>query len=162
MNGVKIHDGADEAAIAEVCSTHAITTEEFAALRAKATAAKATAYCPYSQFRVGATLLAVDEAGERAWISGANIENVSYPVGTCAERVALGTAITSMVRKFRAIGVATDVESPTSPCGMCRQFIREFCGTSLPVFMFNKDGNFAVLKVIEVRIQRIIGPSRSA
>ena len=161
MNGSKIYDAADEAAIAEVCATHAITTEEFAALRAKAAAAKATAYCPYSQFRVGAALLAVDETGDRTWFSGANIENVSYPVGTCAERVALGTAITSMVRKFRAIGVATDVESPTSPCGMCRQFIREFCGTSLPVFMFNKDGNFAVLKVIEVCILPVVTPGCS-
>lgn len=153
MNGTKIYDAADEAAIAEACAAHTLTTEEFAALRAKAAAAKATAYCPYSQFRVGAALLAADEAGERTWVSGANIENVSYPVGTCAERVALGTAITSSVRKFRALGVATDVESPTSPCGMCRQFIREFCGTSMPVFMFNKDGKFAVLKVIEVRVR---------
>ncbi|MBE3048786.1 cytidine deaminase [Candidatus Bathyarchaeota archaeon] len=121
MNGIPIHDGADEAAIAAVCATHAITTEEFTELRAKAVAAKATAYCPYSQFRVGASLLAVDEAGERRYISGANVENVAYPSGSCAERVALGTAVTSMVRKFRAIGVATDVASPTSPCGMCRQ-----------------------------------------
>lgn len=150
MSSIKIYDGADEAVIAELCAKYGLATDEFAALRAKAADAKATAYCPYSQFRVGASLLAVDEAGERTWVSGANIENVSYPVGTCAERVALGTAITSMVRKFRAIGVATDVESPTSPCGMCRQFIREFCGTDMPVFMFNKAGNFAVLKVIEV------------
>lgn len=120
MSGITIHDAADEAAIASVCATHGITTEEFAALRSKAAAAKATAYCPYSQFRVGATLLA-DAPGEQRWISGANVENVSYPVGTCAERVALGTAITSMVRRFRAIAVATDVASPTSPCGMCRQ-----------------------------------------
>lgn len=157
MNGT-IHAAADEKAIAEVCEAHGLTAEEFAALRAKAAAAKATAYCPYSQFRVGAALLGVDEAGERVWISGANIENVSYPVGTCAERVALGTAVTSMVRKFRAIGVATDVESPTSPCGMCRQFIREFCETSLPVFMFNKKGDFVVSKVIEVRIPPTVGP----
>lgn len=162
MSSSKIYPAADEAAIAEACAAHAITTEEFAALRAKAADAKTTAYCPYSQFRVGAALLAVDDAGERTWFSGANVENVSYPVGTCAERVALGTAITSMVRKFRAIGVATDVESPTSPCGMCRQFIREFCGMSLPVFMFNKDGDFAVLKLIEVCIPSVFRPGRSA
>lgn len=78
-SATRIYDAADEAAIAEVCASHAISTEEFAALRAKAAAAKATAYAPYSQFRVGAALLAVDEAGERAWISGANVENTSYP-----------------------------------------------------------------------------------
>lgn len=154
MNVIKVHDAADEAAISAVCAAHGLTTEEFAALRARATAAKATAYCPYSQFRVGAALLAVDDAGERAWVAGANVENASYPVGTCAERVALGTAVTGGVRKFRALGVATDVAPPSSPCGMCRQFIREFCGTSMPVFMFDKDGNFVVLKVIEVCFPR--------
>lgn len=79
MSAIPIHDGADQAAVAAACEAHSITTEEFAALRDKAAAAKATAYCPYSQFRVGAALLAVDEAGEQKWISGANVENVSPP-----------------------------------------------------------------------------------
>ncbi|SPN97177.1 related to cytidine deaminase [Cephalotrichum gorgonifer] len=152
MDGIKLYDGSDPAAVASVCETYSISTEEFASLRAKTVAAKATAYCPYSQFRVGAALLAVDEsaAGATTWVSGANVENASYPVGTCAERVALGTAVVSGIKKFRALGVATDVSPPSSPCGMCRQFIREFCGTSMPVFMFDRDNNFAVLTVIQL------------
>jgi cytidine deaminase len=80
-------------------------------------------------------------------VTGANVENAAYPVGTCAERVAIGNAVTQHVRDlsslssktiltdsqgakagdFRAIAVATDISPPASPCGMCRQFIREFC-----------------------------------
>lgn len=80
-------------------------------------------------------------------MQGANVENAAYPVGTCAERVAIGTAVVQARRRprrhdsltqltasqgakkgdFRAIAVATDITPPASPCGMCRQFIREFC-----------------------------------
>lgn len=103
----------------------------------QSSAAKGTAYCPYSRFHVGATLL----TSEGQYISGANVENASYPVGTCAERVALGKAVTDLganlpggggfkkwkegedgvKRRFKALAVATDVSPPTSPCGMCRQ-----------------------------------------
>jgi cytidine deaminase len=107
----------DTAKTVEVCSAHGITSNEFSELRERAVAAKATAYCPYSQFRVGATVL----SSEGELTSGANVENAAYPVGTCAERVALGTAVTSGHRGFRAIAVATDIAPPASPCGMCRQ-----------------------------------------
>ncbi|EKV11575.1 Cytidine deaminase, putative [Penicillium digitatum PHI26] len=66
-----------------------LTAQELTALSAKAIDAKATAYCPYSKFRVGACILTT--SGEL--ISGANVENAAYPVGTCAERVAIGTAV---------------------------------------------------------------------
>lgn len=119
----QIHSGTDEASIKETCQTHGLTVAEFAELKARATAAKATAYCPYSQFRVGATLLSdsTTTQGGGPYISGANVENASYPVGTCAERVALGKAVTEGHRKFRAVAVATDISPPASPCGMCRQ-----------------------------------------
>ena len=107
----------DAARTAEICEQHGITLNEFSELRQRATAAKATAYCPYSRFRVGATVL----SGEGQFIDGANVENASYPVSTCAERVALGTAVTGGHRGFRAIAVATDIAPPASPCGMCRQ-----------------------------------------
>jgi len=55
------------------------------------------------------------------WVDGANVENASYPVGTCAERVALGTAVVGGRRKFKALAVSTDISPPASPCGMCRQ-----------------------------------------
>jgi cytidine deaminase len=66
-------------------------------------------------------------------IRGANVENAAYPVGTCAERTALGTAVVEGARRgdIRALAVATDISPPASPCGMCRQYIREFCEVSL-------------------------------
>ncbi|RDW64288.1 cytidine deaminase [Aspergillus mulundensis] len=66
-----------------------LTAQEIELLSSKANAAKEAAYCPYSKFRVGAALLT--ESGE--YFTGANVENASYPVGTCAERVAFGTAV---------------------------------------------------------------------
>ncbi|THC88248.1 hypothetical protein EYZ11_012303 [Aspergillus tanneri] len=98
-------------------STPALSAQELQTLSSKAIAAKATAYCPYSKFRVGACILT--QSGE--YISGANVENASYPVGTCAERVAFGTAVVAGHRNFKAIAVATDVKPGASPCGMCRQ-----------------------------------------
>lgn len=102
---------------------------------------------PYSQFRVGAALLihptstsrftstATPNAdGAPEIILGANVENAAYPVGTCAERVAVGTAVTSFGYgrgDIKAVGVATDLrEEHCSPCGMCRQFLREFLEVS--------------------------------
>lgn len=85
-------------------------------------------------------------------ISGANVENAAYPVGTCAERVALGTAVVAGYKlgSFAAIAVSTDTEVASSPCGMCRQFIREFCDLKTPIVMFNKDGKYVVKLLEEV------------
>jgi len=85
-------------------------------------------------------------------IQGANIENASYPVGTCAERTALGTAIVAGhgYGSFKAIAVATDLDEPCSPCGMCRQFIREFCPPETPIYMFERDGKFIIKTVAEI------------
>lgn len=107
-----------EESITATCTTHSITTQQFNLLRKQASAAKDTAYCPYSKFRVGAALLGDDDS----ITTGANVENASYPVGTCAERVAFGKAVTEGgVRGFKALAVATDISPPASPCGMCRQ-----------------------------------------
>lgn len=104
--------------IAATCTAHNLTPDEFAALAQHAVEAKATAYCPYSRFRVGAAVL----TDKGSFVEGCNVENASYPVGTCAERVALGRAVAEGFRGgFRALGVATDVSPPASPCGMCRQ-----------------------------------------
>ena len=73
---------------------------------------------PYSLFRVGASLLLhkEDEAGKRS-ITGANVENAAYPVGTCAERVAMGTAVHQghKIGSFKAVGVATGTHTPSIP-----------------------------------------------
>lgn len=110
---------------------------------------------PYSLFRVGASLLLHDSTSsseKRRIITGANVENAAYPVGTCAERVAMGTAVVSghKLGDFKAVGVATDIEGFCSPCGMCRQFLREFLGLDVPIFMFNKEGKFIVRTMGEI------------
>ena len=128
------------------CEAHNLEATELTSLHSLAVAAKSTAYCPYSQFRVGAALLT--HSGD--YVSGANVENASYPVGTCAERVALARAVTDRHRGFKALAVATDTSPPSSPCGMCRQFIREFCALDMPVLMFDGAGGYVVLKVEEV------------
>ncbi|TVY57859.1 Cytidine deaminase [Lachnellula cervina] len=103
--------------VSSACSTYSLTPLQFETLHTRCAAAKATAYCPYSRFHVGASILTEDGA----FIDGANVENAAFPVGTCAERVAFGKAITEGHRKFKAVGVATDISPPASPCGMCRQ-----------------------------------------
>ncbi|EAW13576.1 cytidine deaminase [Aspergillus clavatus NRRL 1] len=117
-----------------------LTAQELEILSSKAIAAKASAYCPYSKFRVGACVLT--KTGE--FIMGANVENVSYPVGICAERVAFGTAVAGGYQEFKAVAVATDITPGASPCGMCRQFMREFTSPSFPVFMYDGQGNYVV------------------
>lgn len=79
------------------------------------------AYCPYSKFQVGAAVLCADYT----IYGGCNIENVSFTVGTCAERVALGKAISEGKRDFIAVAVIASMEF-TAPCGACRQYISEF------------------------------------
>ncbi|TQN75376.1 Cytidine deaminase [Colletotrichum shisoi] len=137
---------ANESQTADTSKKFGLTVTEVNELHQRATAAKATAYCPYSQFRVGSTLLSND--GQ--YTAGANVENASYPVGTCAERVAFGKAITEGIRGFKAVAVATDIEAPCSPCGMCRQFIREFVDLETPILMFNKDGKYVVMRLEEL------------
>ncbi|CCX04431.1 cytidine deaminase-like protein [Pyronema domesticum] len=121
---------------------HGLTMEQFKELRSKTIAAKDVAYCPYSKFRVGSAVLCHDGT----FVIGGNVENASYPVGICAERCTLVKAVTEGKKGFKALGVATDVKNPpASPCGMCRQFIREFCELTLPIFMFDSDGEHVVM-----------------
>lgn len=83
--------------------------------------AMANAYAPYSAFKVGAAILA--ENGEI--YSGCNFENSSFGAGTCAERVALGSAIAAGQKNFKSILIIADADS-IIPCGICRQALSEF------------------------------------
>ena len=80
------------------------------------------AYAPYSGFRVGAVLLAVD--GDL--FDGVNIENVAYGASLCAERAAVAGAVSAGTRDFTALAVVADDGSDISPCGSCRQVLMEF------------------------------------
>lgn len=84
--------------------------------------AQKNAICPYSQFPVGA---AIEDANGQIW-TGTNIENASYNLGLCAERVALFYALAHGARDFIRIAVVTNAASPTPPCGSCRQILYEF------------------------------------
>jgi len=89
-----------------------------------ALAARDNAYAPFSKFKVGAAI--EDETGRI--FTGRNIENATYGLTICAERVAVFKAISEGARKFKRIAVAADTEVLTPPCGACRQILWEFCG----------------------------------
>jgi cytidine deaminase len=109
--------------------------EAIPALTARARAAMKNAYAPYSNFRVGAALLAKDGT----IIAGCNVENASYPAGTCAERAALAQAVTGGHRSFEAVVIVSDATTATPPCGICRQALAEF-GLGLKVIAVTKKG----------------------
>jgi cytidine deaminase len=100
----------------------------------KARAARANAYAPYSRYRVGAAL----RSTEGLIYTGANVENASYPVGLCAERVALFSAVAAGERKFLSIAVVT--ADGAAPCGACRQALAEF-GLGLEVILADEKGS---------------------
>ncbi len=91
-------------------------------LVAAAWQAREAAYAPYSNFAVGAALLAKDG---RIFM-GCNVENISYGLTNCAERVAIGAAVAAGAREFLAVAVVADTGVPISPCGACRQVLAEF------------------------------------
>ena len=100
-----------------------------------ALAARLHAFAPYSKFLVGAAI--EDDSG--VIHTGCNVENATYGLTVCAERVAIFKAISEGVRKFRRVAVAADTESLTPPCGACRQILWEFCG-DVPVILVNLQG----------------------
>lgn len=111
-------------------------------LLAAALAARQHAHAPYSHFLVGA---AVEDVAGRIH-TGCNIENATYGLTVCAERVAVFKAMSEGVREFRRIAVAADTETLTPPCGACRQILWEFCG-DIEVTLVNPRGKSETLRM---------------
>jgi len=103
-----------------------------------ATAARENAHAPFSHFKVGAALVTANDE----IITGCNVENASYGLTMCAERVAIFKAISEGEKNFVKICVVADTETLTPPCGACRQIIWEFCG-DIEVLMANTQGKTA-------------------
>ena len=100
-----------------------------------ALAARLNAYAKFSNFQVGAAIEDIDGRIH----TGCNVENATYGLTLCAERVAVFKAISEGVRKFRRVAVVADTETLTPPCGACRQILWEFCG-DIPVVLVNLHG----------------------
>lgn len=118
-------------------TSNALPDEVTTRLLAAAQAAATRAYVPYSHFPVGAAVLTDDGA----IVSGCNIENASYGLTVCAERVAIFQAIAAGHKEIRAIAVAAPKALGTTPCGACRQVINEFkASADLPVILEGEAG----------------------
>jgi cytidine deaminase len=120
-------------------------------LRERAKEASTRAYAPYSHFPVGAAVLTDD--GEI--FTGANVENAAFPLTVCAERNAIGAAVSAGHRGVRAVVVYTPTACPTTPCGGCRQVINEF-GPDAEIFSFC-DGDTLHARLGEL-LPRAFGP----
>lgn len=108
--------------------------------------AKEKAYVPYSKFHVGAALY----ADNGKVYTGCNVENASYGAAICAERTAVVKAISDGAKKILALAVSSDSNNPTMPCGICRQFISEFCSPNMPLYLSNHSGEYETYSFEEI------------
>jgi len=115
------------------------------ALIAAARAAREHAHAPFSRFRVGAAV----RAKSGRVFTGCNVENATYGLTLCAERVAIFKAVSEGERGFNAIAVAADTETLTPPCGACRQIIWEFCGDA-EVILANLKGKVEIYRMSQL------------
>ena len=114
-------------------------------LLSAALAARLHAFAPFSKFQVGAAL----EDAKAGIHTGCNVENATYGLTVCAERVAVFKAITEGVRKFRRVAVAADTNDLTPPCGACRQILWEFCG-DIEILLVNPRGKTETYRLKEL------------
>jgi cytidine deaminase len=124
-------------------------------LIAAARTARDRAYAPYSSFQVGAALRSLD--GQV--FSGCNVENVSYGLTICAERAAIGAAVTQGVREFSDLALIADSKEPIVPCGACRQVLAEF-SPNVRIISSTLEGETAVFtldKLFPLPAQGILG-----
>ena len=113
-----------------------MTSVTDADLFAAAEAVRARAYAPYSRFQVGAAILA-DDGNIYA---GCNVENAAYPVGNCAEASAIAAMLAGGARRIRRVYVTGPGSAPVTPCGGCRQRLREFADLDVMVISHGVGG----------------------
>jgi cytidine deaminase len=125
--------------------TSASDTDLLESLVAEATLARTRAHARYSGFKVGAAL----ETSDGTIVSGCNIENATYGLTLCAERVALVKALSDGHTVFTRVVIVADTENPTPPCGPCRQLLWEYCG-DLDIILANLEGIKATIRLSEL------------
>jgi len=107
-------------------------------------AVRRRAHAPYSNFAVGSAVLDGDGQIHR----GCNVENASYGLSVCAERHAVAAAVAAGAKQLIAVAVVTDTSPPTSPCGACRQVLREF--GNVQVILANLQGDRTMTSIAEL------------
>ena len=110
-----------------------------------ARAVREHAHAAFSHFKVGAAL----ETADGRIVTGCNVENATYGLTICAERVAVFKAISEGARQFLRLAVAADTETLTPPCGACRQILWEFCG-DIEIIMVNPRGKTETVRLKEL------------
>jgi cytidine deaminase len=108
--------------------------------------ARENAYVEYSHFSVGA--IVIDDKGKHH--KGANVENASYGLSNCAERTAIFTAVTNGMKNIDTICIVADTTGPVSPCGACRQVIKEFASENTKIILANLKKEYKILTMEEL------------
>ena len=124
------------AEVGAVTSNRVVNASPPADLSAAACAAQAQAHCPYSNYAVGAAI----RTASGAIYAGCNVENASYPEGTCAEAGAIAAMVLDGEREIAEVVVITGGPTPGTPCGGCRQRLREFTGPDAVIYATTVDG----------------------
>jgi homotetrameric cytidine deaminase len=136
-----------------------VTPEQERDLIAAATEARTRAYVPYSHYAVGAAILTADGQVH----GGCNIENASYGLTSCAERNAIfglvGKSADPDARRIEAVAVVTAGNDPATPCGACRQVIREF-GKDAAIIIANTEGTVFLRTTLNALLPHSFGPEQ--
>jgi cytidine deaminase len=117
-------------------------TKKLPALLRAATRARSRAWAPYSEFPVGAAVL----AGGKIYV-GCNVENSSYPLSVCAERNAIAAAVVAGHESIEAVAIVGGIDRPSAPCGGCRQVLAEFCAPETPILYAAADGQSVLTNI---------------